>query len=120
MNLNRRDQRESLPELPPSEISFCVAIIPTAPLKEQVVSASVAVSKLYDNDKLIDDKPFPAHISLYLGGTKQAYISELSKELRRVTAPFLECQITARQLYKNSGGFIAVQCDVSDELATLA
>lgn len=116
---NDLSKNELLPKLPPSEISFGVLIIPSSQLKEQIESASIAISKVLDNEKPIDNNPFPAHISLHLGGINREFIPDMVEKLERVTIPFLGSSIKASKLYTNSRGFLAVQCNVSKDHSML-
>lgn len=91
-------------------LSFCVAIIPNSPLKEQVASASLAITQKFDNKNIIDNKKFPAHISLYLGGTDLKFIPSLIQRLKTATTQFFSFKYLATQFYKGSRGFIGLNC----------
>jgi hypothetical protein len=80
----------------------------------------MAIHRMFDNHKLINDNPFPAHLSLYLGGARGASIAELADELKPAVMSFLGRTVLAERLYSNSRGFIAIQCEVSESLAELS
>jgi len=104
------------PQIPiNAEISYGVAIIPTNPLKDKVAAASLRVTRSFENENVIDNKRFPAHVSLYLGGTSRDYIPMLSDAIDKAIRPHLLAKLRADSLYSD-GGFIGV--DVAVDSAT--
>jgi hypothetical protein len=106
--------------LPPSDVSFCVAIIPSSPVKDHVVAASVGIARSFENNKLIDNRPFPAHVTLHLGGARREDLPDIGAALKELVPEFFDLTIWARKLYTNARGFLAVECDMSDPLAKLS
>lgn len=98
-------------ELRAAGLSFCVAIVPYSPIKDQIASASLAITQRFNNENIIDNQKFPAHVSLYLGGTDSKFIPSLVQRLKIDTLQFFSFNYFATQLYKGSRGFIGINCD---------
>jgi hypothetical protein len=102
-----------------ANISFGVVVIPTVPIKEEIASASSQITKYFDNANIIDNKQFPAHLSLYLGGTSSERIGALIATLEPALSPFLTGEFVADRVYEESRGFIGVACQQSETLLSL-
>lgn len=102
-----------------AEISYCVAIVPTAPVKELVAKASLAITEQYSNENIIDNLRFPAHVSLNLGGTDRQLLGILSERLGAVINQFLSKTFVADELYQGRHGFIGLRCN-SQSFAAIA
>ena len=77
-------------------------------MKNQVAAASLAITKLYDNSNVIDNRQFPAHISLYLGGVSRDSVPELFAAIEKAVTPHLGTRLKANRLYSGYGGFIGI------------
>ncbi len=93
-----------------AELSFGVVIIPSSPLKQEIAKASLAITKKCENKNIIDNDRFPAHVSLYLGGTDMAVVPTLISGLQRVTKRFLMTPFSADRLTRSSVGYISISC----------
>ncbi len=105
-------------KLKPADISIGVAIIPTPPLKHSISKASLRVSERYENKNLIDNKRFPAHLSLFLGGVTGASLLALVKALASEVKPFLSENFEANRLTR-SHTLISVGCRRDTKLLEL-
>src|SRR3990167_8228625 len=105
-------------DLIPANLSYCIALIPTQPIKDLIALASMAITERFDNYNIIDNQRFPAHVSLHIGGTDREFVDSLGAKLRIATEPFFSSQFTADRLYEGSRGFIGVNC-VADDLLPL-
>lgn len=114
-----QESSNKLMNLPEANLSFAVAVIPTLPLKEQIASASLAIAQRFDNNNIIDNQKFPAHISLYLGGTDYEFIDSMSAKLQIATTQFLLAKFVAEKLYYGNHGFIGIQCSKTNLLLSL-
>lgn len=97
-------------ELTPANLSYCIALIPTNPVKEMIATASLAITKRFENSNIIDNKKFPAHVSLHIGGTDREFLKFLESNVKSATTPFMSSQFVADRLYIGSRGFIGVNC----------
>ena len=114
-----QESSNKLMNLPEANLSFAVAVIPTLPLKEQIASASLVIAQRFDNNNIIDNKKFPSHISLYLGGTDYKFIDSMSVKLQIATTQFLSAKFVAEKLYYGNRGFIGIQCTKTNPLLSL-
>lgn len=101
--------------LTPAKLSYCIALIPTNPIKDMIASASLAITKRFENINIIDNKKFPAHISLHIGGTDREFLDSLKSKLQLATESFMRKTYVADRLYLGSRGFVGVNC-VADDL----
>ena len=99
-----------------ADISFCVALIPGPPLYDQLASASVAITKSFQNRNVIDNKRYPAHISLHLGGVARSEVAALTNSLAEHVRVCLGGPVHATRLYTGFRGFIGVGVDASASL----
>lgn len=97
-------------KLPPANLSYCIALIPTNPIKEMIATASLAITKRFENINIIDNKKFPAHVSLHIGGTDREFLESLVSKVKLATKSFMSSQFIADRLYIGSRGFIGVNC----------
>lgn len=102
-----------------ADLSFAVAVIPTPPLRNRIAKASLAISEQFENRNVIDNEQFPAHLSLYLGGTDRKFISSFRTKLEKATKPFLSVNFTVDKIYQEPSGFIGVNCYKSKQLLSL-
>jgi hypothetical protein len=93
-----------------AEISYCIAVIPASPLYEQISEASLAITAKWENQNIIDNKRFPAHISLIISGVSSAALDVLKAEVSKLASSVKSAQFEVVSLYKGSRGFIGVRC----------
>jgi len=103
----------------PAEISYCVAVIPSNAMKSSVATASMAITRSFENDNIIDNVRFPAHISLYLGGTVRDQVPLLVDEIRKAIQSHLSEKLRATRLYSGHGGFIGVEIEDDNNVKAL-
>ncbi len=103
----------------PADLSYGVALIPTNPLKDRVSAASLQITKSFDNRNIIDNQRFPAHVSLYLGGTTRDAIPRLCAAVDSALSPYERIPLSADRLYSDSRGFIGIDVVVDDSLRKL-
>lgn len=102
-----------------ADISFCVALLPGPPLYDQLASASVAITKSFQNRNIIDNKRYPAHISLHLGGVSRSEVAALTDSLAEHVRAYLGGPVHATRLYAGFRGFIGVGVDANASLNAL-
>lgn len=98
-----------------SNLSFAIVLTPEKPLRSLIAKASLEITQLFDNQNIIDEERFPAHLSLYLGGTNENHVNNLWRKVNRVIDDFSEISITAIRA-STSRGFIKIDCYKSKEL----
>lgn len=94
----------------PSEISFCIALIPKNPIFTQISEASLKITQLFDNENIIDNDVYPTHVSLYLGGCNTSQIESVWKILSEKVS---DISIVGRvdRIYSGSYGFMGASVD---------
>lgn len=107
-------------ELQKASLSFAVVVIPERPLRAQIVTASVAIDRGFKSRNIVDDKIYPPHLSLYLGGTDPEFLDDLRTGLHVAVQPHVSATLFADELYHEPRGFIAVACAQDDTLLSLA
>lgn len=106
-------------ELKPANLSFGIVIIPTEPIFSMISDASLKIAQKYNNDNIIDNKMFPAHISIILTGTNKEYSNSIFQKLKAITSEFKDISLTANEVYLGRRGYIGVKCGESQELKYL-
>jgi hypothetical protein len=106
-------------ELAPAELSYGVALLPARALRVEIASASRAIEKQFGNANLVDERTFPAHLSVFLGGTSGAAVPALEVGLGLLkTVPDPHLDVTA--LEKGDRGFLSLAAAREPDLLRLA
>jgi hypothetical protein len=111
--------RVNTPHLVQADVSFGVVLIPERVFRDHVTAASRAITAAMQNENVIDEIRFPAHVSLFLGGTTSRGMRELEAELGRVVAS-IPTVVEASRLILGNRGFVAVEVVKSPRLSGIA
>ena len=74
------DNHESA-ALPLADVSFGFVLLPNVGFRRELSAASNAITARMHNANIVDEARFPAHLSLYLGGTTVLGIEKLGAVL---------------------------------------
>jgi hypothetical protein len=108
-----------LDKLPEASLSFAVSVIPSQPLRQQIVLASKTIAEQFSSTNVVDDQAFPPHLSLLLAGTQQVLIDDVRRALDIALPPHLSATLVAEVVYSDSG-FVSIGCREDGALLGLA
>ncbi len=100
------------PSLTPAKISVAIALITEKEISRQISKASQAIANLFENNNIIDNRAFPAHISLYLGGFAKEDIPAVKKTLEPFKETIPKITLTVKKIRLKSPGFIYLDLEL--------
>lgn len=99
--------------LPPADVSFVIAAIPSEPIYSQVADASLAITARCRNWNVIDNSKFPCHVSLIISGASSRGMERLTGGLAALALQQASKSLASR-LYISRGNTINI--DVCGEV----
>ncbi len=101
-----------------SVLRVAIALVPEAPLFSAIISASQAVTGLFQNQNIIDAERFPPHASLHICTIPTGRLEDLFRLLRSsITSP--HPVLKPLHLKAGSGGYITLQLQITPEIRQL-
>ncbi len=99
-------------------IRIAVALIPTEPLFSNIIEASQAITRQFQNFNIIDKNVFPPHACLHIctiSKDKLPHFLKIINQLSNTTFPIFDPSI----LIKGSTGYISFQLNISPLIRSL-
>jgi hypothetical protein len=113
-----RNEPESV-VLPQAEVSFGLVLLPDERFRREVGAASDAVTAKMPNQNIVDEGRFPAHLSLYLGGTTAAGVDMLASGLENLAGDAPRA-IDVTRLSQGNRGFLSAEVAKTPALRAFA